>query len=115
MLESSKPDAQDSATVGSALGLHLRAAGALVQRASAFEAEIFLIKGVERANAKSIMSILALAAGQGTQLDVVGFGNDAAAAVTDLKAWIQSGGTENGAAPHEAAQGAQKSDADQGR
>ena len=41
-------------------GLHARPAAILVQKASSFPCDIFLVKGAKKINAKSIMSILAL-------------------------------------------------------
>lgn len=41
-------------------GLHARPAAMLVQKASSFPCDIFLVKGAKKVNAKSIMSLLAL-------------------------------------------------------
>jgi phosphocarrier protein HPr len=74
-------------TISNDLGLHLRAAGALVQVASRFACEVWIKRGNADANAKSIMSVLSLAAAKGTELLVVAEGsdaNDAVAAVADL-------------------------------
>ncbi len=58
------------------LGLHLRAAGTLVQVTSKFKSKIFLDNGSHRANAKSIMSVLALAAQRGVVLVLSAEGED---------------------------------------
>jgi len=50
------------------LGLHARAAGKLVAEAARHEGEIWLVRDGRRVNAKSIMGILMLAAGKGTEL-----------------------------------------------
>jgi phosphocarrier protein len=51
------------------LGLHARAAAKLVQLASAFESRVTLVSADgEEIDAKSILGILLLAAGQGTRL-----------------------------------------------
>jgi phosphocarrier protein HPr len=73
------------------LGLHLRAAGALVQLACKFTAEIKLQRGEVEANAKSIMSVLSLAAAKGVELCIVAEGEDAAQAVEGLTALIEAG------------------------
>ncbi len=73
------------------LGLHLRAAGVLVQAAGRFEAEIWLERGEQRANAKSIMSVLSLAASRGVELRVVAEGDDAEQAVNTICAVISGG------------------------
>ena len=58
------------------LGLHTRAAAELVRTASKFESTVEL-KGKERtANAKGIMSVMMLAAAQGTTLELVTDGTD---------------------------------------
>ena len=63
------------------LGLHLRAAGALVQVASKFTSDISIKSGGHRANAKSIMSVLSLGAVVGTELEITSTGDDAAEAL----------------------------------
>ena len=73
------------------LGIHLRAAGILVQAAGQFEASIWLIRSGERANAKSIMSVLSLAACKGVELEIVAEGRDAESAVTALHDLIEAG------------------------
>lgn len=73
------------------LGVHLRAAGALVQVAGRFVCEVWLDRNEARANAKSIMSVLSLAAGKGTELDIVASGEDAQAAVDAIAELIERG------------------------
>jgi phosphocarrier protein HPr len=75
------------------LGLHLRAAGALVQVACRFNAEIRLKRGNTEANAKSIMSVLSLAAGKGVELTVIAEGADAQDAVAQVAKLIEGGFT----------------------
>ena len=80
--------------VSNDLGLHLRAAGVLVQMAGGFASEITLERdggSGQRANAKSIMSVLALAAARGTELVVEAEGTDAERAVEALCALIDRG------------------------
>jgi phosphocarrier protein HPr len=77
--------------IGNDLGLHLRAAGALVQRACGFQAEITVRHGRIEANAKSIMSVLSLAAAKGVELELEADGPDAAAAVHSLQELIEAG------------------------
>jgi len=73
------------------LGLHLRAAGALVQVASRFKSEIRIRRGATEANAKSIMSVLSLAAGKGVELTLSAEGDDAQAACDAVAALIEGG------------------------
>lgn len=77
--------------INNELGLHLRAAGAVVQLACKFDSDIKLQHGRVEANAKSIMSVLSLAAGRGAELLIVAQGNDGAAAVDKLAHLIQAG------------------------
>lgn len=71
------------------LGLHARAAAKLVQTATAFQSKVLLHKDGESVDAKSILGILLLAAGQGSHLTIRCEGSDetpALAAVTELVA-----------------------------
>ncbi len=58
------------------LGLHARASAKLVKEAKRWHSEIKLIKGNTSTNAKSIMGVMMLAAGKGTQLTLRAEGND---------------------------------------
>jgi phosphocarrier protein len=59
------------------LGLHARAAAKLTQVAAAFQSEIWISRSGRRVNAKSIMGVMMLAAGQGTSVLVEASGDDA--------------------------------------
>lgn len=72
------------------LGLHARPAALFVQEANKFKSEIEVIKGRTRVNGKSIMGIMTLAAGQGTQITIQVTGPDAAKAITALSKLIRS-------------------------
>ena len=76
------------------LGLHLRAAGVLVQVAERYKSEISLRRGSNDANAKSIMSVLSLAASKGVELVVTTDGDDAEQALAALVQVIESGFAE---------------------
>ena len=52
--------------VANQLGLHARAAAKLVQLLSRYSADAVLLRGGRQVNAKSIMGVMLLAAGQGT-------------------------------------------------
>ena len=82
--------AETSVTIKHSYGLHLRAAGTLAQKASSFESEITLTMNSLTANAKSIMSVLALAAPKGATLTIAAEGNDSEAAVSSLKTLIDN-------------------------
>lgn len=52
------------------LGLHARASAKLTQVASQFSAEVWLARNGRRVNAKSIMGVMMLAAGQGSTVEI---------------------------------------------
>ena len=71
------------------LGLHARAAAKLATLARSFHSHIQLEKEGHTVNAKSIMGIMMLAAGQGTQLTLHIDGDDEVSAATALTGLIQ--------------------------
>jgi phosphocarrier protein len=70
------------------LGLHARAAAKLTQQASRFAAEVWLLRGERRVNAKSIMGVMMLAAGKGSRITVETEGADADAALAAILALV---------------------------
>ncbi len=69
------------------LGLHARAAAKLVSVSSRFSSTISITKGAKKVDAKSIMSVMMLAASKGTTLSIETEGDDqsqALAAITLL-------------------------------
>jgi phosphocarrier protein HPr len=77
-------------TVRSELGLHARPAGRFVSLAGRFQSEIFVGRNGEWVNGRSVLSILSLAASQGTLLSVRAEGVDAEAAVAALGALLEA-------------------------
>lgn len=75
------------------LGLHARAAAQLVRLAARFESTITLFRPDRNAfaNAKSILSVLALAAGKGTELSITLDGSDEAEALDAIEALFANG------------------------
>jgi phosphocarrier protein len=71
------------------LGLHARAAAKFVTMASGFEADIRLGRGERQVNGKSIMGVMMLAAGKGTQLEIVAEGDDAEQALAELQKLVE--------------------------
>ena len=71
-------------TISNKLGLHARAAARLTKLASQFGSEIFIAKGARRVNAKSIMGVMMLAAGLGTEVRIDAEGPDADHALEDI-------------------------------
>ncbi len=73
--------------ISNKLGLHARAAAKLTQLASRFsQTEIFIARGTQRVNAKSIMGVMMLAAGLGVTVTLDAEGADADTALADIKA-----------------------------
>ena len=73
--------------VSNKLGLHARAAAKLTQLAGQFSGEIFISKGAQRVNAKSIMGVMMLAAGIGSTVTLETIGekeDEAMQALTSL-------------------------------
>jgi phosphocarrier protein HPr len=66
------------------LGLHARAAAKLTQVAGGFQSEIWLSRSGRRVNAKSIMGVMMLAAGQGTSVLLEAQGDDADQAIAAI-------------------------------
>ncbi|NLP04748.1 HPr family phosphocarrier protein [Candidatus Fermentibacteria bacterium] len=73
------------------LGIHARPAALIVKKASSFRSEITIAAGSEEINGKSIMGVMTLAAGQGTELAVTACGPDEEKAVEALCELIASG------------------------
>ena len=57
-------------TISNKLGLHARASAKLTKLAGSFPCEVWMAKGERRVNAKSIMGVMMLAAGIGTNVDI---------------------------------------------
>lgn len=71
--------------INNKLGLHARAAAKFVRIASGFQSEIMLHLGNREVNGKSIMGIMMLAAGKGTEINIITIGPDENEAMTSLE------------------------------
>lgn len=78
-------------TILNELGLHARAATRLVECANSFESDVWLNNNERRADGKSILSLLTLAAGPGMKVEVETRGADSPAALEALCELINSG------------------------
>lgn len=79
-----------TARIGDPVGLHLRAASRIVQRAKDFQSEILIrYKGTE-ANAKSILGLASLVAHHQEPLEIVAEGHDAEEALRALAHLIEN-------------------------
>ncbi|WP_031408765.1 HPr family phosphocarrier protein [Thiomonas sp. FB-Cd] len=70
--------------IANKLGLHARASAKLTKLASEFASDVWLSKGSRRVNAKSIMGVMMLAAGQGSKIAVEADGDDAQQALDQI-------------------------------
>jgi phosphocarrier protein len=73
------------------LGFHARAAGRFVQEAARFSCDIWLTKGVNKVNGKSIMGILTLAAAKGERVVLEAEGLDEEDALCVLSKLVEDG------------------------
>jgi len=80
-----------TATVVNKLGLHARPAMSFVDLASAFSSVITVRRADTCVDGKSIMQMMMLAAGRGSELEIVAEGDDAAAACKRLKELVDGG------------------------
>jgi phosphotransferase system HPr (HPr) family protein len=76
-------------------GLHARPADLFVKTATRFASKIELVKGRERVDGKSILSLLTLAAVEGTQLSIEADGPDAEQALDALAKLVEQNFAEN--------------------
>ena len=72
------------------LGLHARAAAQLVQLASSFSSHIEIEKDARRVNGKSIMGVMMLAAGKGSEITLHVDGEDEQESMDKLEALINN-------------------------
>jgi phosphocarrier protein HPr len=79
---------QATVTISNKLGLHARASAKLTKLAGSFPCEVWMNKGERRINAKSIMGVMMLAAGLGSEVMVETLGEREEEALTALLALI---------------------------
>lgn len=75
-------------TIVNKLGLHARASAKFTKLAGSYACEVWMSRGDRRVNAKSIMGVMMLAAGQGTQVVIETNGETEQAAMHALLALI---------------------------
>ena len=77
-----------TATISNKLGLHARASAKLTKLAGSFSSAMWMARNGRRINAKSIMGVMMLAAGQGSEVDIETDGSDEQQAMEALLALI---------------------------
>jgi phosphocarrier protein len=75
-------------TISNKLGLHARASAKLTKLAGSFSCEVWISKGERRVNAKSIMGVMMLAAGIGSEVELETEGTQEQKAMDALLALI---------------------------
>ena len=76
------------ATISNKLGLHARASAKLTKLAGGFTSEVHLSRNGRRVNAKSIMGVMMLAAGLGSEVEIEIEGLDEQTAMAAVVALI---------------------------
>ncbi len=71
--------------ISNKLGLHARAAAKFVRIAAGYQSEIMINSGDQEVSGKSIMGIMMLAAGKGTEINLVTVGPDEEEALIALE------------------------------
>jgi phosphocarrier protein len=72
-----------------ARGLHARASAKFVKLASGFDAEVTVSRDEQSVDARSIMGLMMLAAGQGSSIEIAAEGPQAEAAVDALALLVE--------------------------
>ena len=78
------PSSEATVALPTEVALHARPAGTFVREAARFGSDISVAANGKRANAKSILEVLALGAVGGTELLIAASGDDAAEAADHL-------------------------------
>ncbi len=79
---------KSSIHISNRLGLHARASAKLTKLAGSFQSEVHLAKNGRRVNAKSIMGVMMLAAGMGSEVEIEVDGADEQQAMESLRSLI---------------------------
>lgn len=81
---------KSSISINNKLGLHARASAKLTKLAGSFKSDIHLSRNGRRVNAKSIMGVMMLAAGMGTEIEIEAEGVDEQQAVEALRSLVEA-------------------------
>lgn len=82
--------AEKKVVIENKTGLHARPAALFVQKASQFSSDLSITQGTKEVNAKSIMGVMSLGAGPGSEILIKASGEDAQQAVDALAELIAS-------------------------
>lgn len=81
---------QQTITISNKLGLHARASAKFTKTASQFASDIWVLRNGRRINGKSIMGLMMLAAGMGSEITIQTTGTDEEQAMSALLALIRN-------------------------
>jgi len=81
---------EQTITISNRAGVHARPAALVVQATKNFLCNIYLERGRDRINAKSIMGVITLGAAYGTQIKIIAEGEDEQSAVETLTRLFES-------------------------
>jgi phosphocarrier protein HPr len=90
-----EPEFRRSATIRNRRGLHARAAARFVKLAWEYDADVTVAKNGTEVSGRSIMGLMMLAAGPGTEIELRATGPQAAPALDALAALIDGGFDED--------------------
>lgn len=71
------------------LGLHARPAAMFVQKTSKYNSEITVAKDGQKVSGKSIMGLMMLAAGKGSEIEIIANGPDEKEMIEELREFIE--------------------------
>ncbi len=91
----SEPQVSRRVVIANARGLHARAAARFVKLADTFDAVVTVLCKAHSVSGVSIMGLMMLAAGPGTEITVTASGTDAQAALTALTTLVEAGFDED--------------------
>ena len=81
---------KSSITISNKLGLHARASAKLTKLAGGFKSDVHLSRNSRRVNAKSIMGVMMLAAGIGSEIEIEADGIDENEAMNALRSLVEN-------------------------
>lgn len=81
---------EKSITIKNKLGLHARAAAKFVAHASRYSSDLMVKKENQTVNGKSIMGVMMLAAGKGTELVLSIEGEDESELLADIEGLVEA-------------------------
>ena len=87
---------RSTVTISNKLGLHARASAKLTKLAGSFQCEVHMSRNGRRINAKSIMGVMMLAAGVGSEIEIETSGEREQEAMEALRALIDDKFGEGG-------------------